>query len=89
MVMTTEKKQDIISDHKRHDSDTGSPEVQIAILSERINYLTEHFKTHTKDHSSRRGLLKLVGQRRRLLDYLKDTEVERYRAIIERLGIRK
>lgn len=89
MVMTTEKKQDIITDHKRHESDTGSPEVQIAILSERITYLTEHFKTHSKDHSSRRGLLKLVGQRRRLLDYLKDTEVERYRAIIERLGIRK
>lgn len=89
MVMTVEKKQNIIADHKRHDSDTGSPEVQIAILSERITYLTEHFKTHTKDHSSRRGLLKLVGQRRRLLDYLKSTEVERYRAIIERLGIRK
>ncbi len=89
MVMTTEKKQSIITDNKRHESDTGSPEVQIAILSERINYLTEHFKTHTKDHSSRRGLLKLVGQRRRLLDYLKATELERYRAIIERLGIRK
>jgi len=89
MVMTTERKQDIISNYKRHDGDTGSPEVQIAILSERINYLTEHFKSHTKDHSSRRGLLKLVGQRRRLLDYLKDTEVERYRTIIDRLGIRK
>lgn len=89
MVMTAEKKQGIISDHKRHEGDTGSPEVQIAILSERINYLTEHFKKHTKDHSSRRGLLKLVGQRRRLLDYLKATELERYRAIIERLGIRK
>lgn len=89
MVMTAEKKQNIIEDHKRHEGDTGSPEVQIAILSERITYLTEHFKTHTKDHSSRRGLLKLVGQRRRLLDYLKTTELERYRAIIERLGIRK
>lgn len=89
MVMTTEKKQNLICEFKRHDSDTGSPEVQIAILSERITYLTEHFKSHVKDHSSRRGLLKLVGQRRRLLDYLKSTEVERYRAIIERLGIRK
>lgn len=89
MVMTAEKKQNIINDFKRHEGDTGSPEVQIAILSERINYLTEHFKTHTKDHSSRRGLLKLVGQRRSLLDYLKATELERYRAIIERLGIRK
>lgn len=89
MVMTAEKKQGIINDFKRHEGDTGSPEVQIAILSERINYLTEHFKTHAKDHSSRRGLLKLVGQRRSLLDYLKATELERYRAIIERLGIRK
>lgn len=89
MVMTTEKKQEIISAFKRHEGDTGSPEVQIAILSERISYLTDHFKSHVKDHSSRRGLLKLVGQRRRLLDYLKGTEVDRYRTIIERLGIRK
>ncbi len=89
MVFTPEKKQEIIASFKLHDSDTGSPEVQIALLTERINYLTDHFKSHVKDHSSRRGLLKLVGQRRRLLDYLKGTEVERYRAIIERLGIRK
>ena len=89
MVMTTEKKQEVIGNFKLHESDTGSPEVQIALLSERITYLTEHFKTHQKDHSSRRGLLKLVGQRRCLLDYLKGKDVERYRTIIERLGIRK
>ena len=89
MVMTPEKKQEVIDDFKTHDSDTGSPEVQIALLSERIVYLTEHFKTHKKDHSSRRGLLKLVGQRRRLLDYLKKKDIERYRPLIERLGIRK
>ncbi len=89
MVMTPEKKQEVIGDFKLHESDTGSPEVQIALLSERINYLTEHFKIHKKDHSSRRGLLKLVGQRRRLLDYLKNTNVDRYRTVIDRLGIRK
>ncbi len=89
MVMTPEKKQDVIDQYKIHDKDTGSPEVQIALLSERINYLTEHFKLHKKDHSSRRGLLKLVGQRRRLLDYLKNSDVERYRTVIDRLGIRK
>lgn len=89
MVMTTEKKQEVIGQFKRHESDTGSPEVQIALLSERINYLTEHFKSHQKDHSSRRGLLKLVGQRRCLLDYLKGKDVERYRTLIDRLGIRK
>jgi small subunit ribosomal protein S15 len=89
MVFTPERKQQIIGSYKLHDNDTGSPEVQIALLTERINYLTEHFKSHIKDHSSRRGLLKLVGQRRRLLDYLKRGEIERYRAIIERLGIRK
>jgi small subunit ribosomal protein S15 len=89
MVMTPEKKQEVIDDFKTHDADTGSPEVQIALLSERIIYLTEHFKTHKKDHASRRGLLKLVGQRRRLLDYLKNKDVERYRTLIERLGIRK
>jgi small subunit ribosomal protein S15 len=89
MVFTPESKQQIILSYKLHDNDTGSPEVQIALLTERINYLTEHFKAHIKDHSSRRGLLKLVGQRRRLLDYLKRTEIERYRTIIERLGIRK
>ena len=72
-----------------HESDTGSPEVQVAILSERINYLTEHFKTHAKDHHSRRGLLKLVGQRRRLLDYLKQKDAERYAELIRKLGIRK
>ena len=85
----TEKKQAIISSYKLHDSDTGSPEVQIAILTERITYLTEHFKIHKKDHHSRRGLLKIVGQRRRLLDYLKKKDIERYRVIIEKLGIRR
>lgn len=89
MVMTPEKKQEVIDEFRTHDDDTGSPEVQIALLSERIVYLTEHFKTHKKDHASRRGLLKLVGQRRRLLDYLKKKDVERYRPLIERLGIRK
>jgi small subunit ribosomal protein S15 len=82
-------KHQIITDYRLHDKDTGSPEVQIAILSERIGYLTEHFRTHTKDHHSRRGLLKLVGQRRKLLDYLKTTNRERYDNIIGRLGIRK
>ena len=88
-MLATEKKQAIIGTFKRHDSDTGSPEVQIAILTERITYLTEHFKVHKKDHHSRRGLLKMVGQRRRLLDYLKKKDVERYRVIIEKLGIRR
>ncbi|WP_277059056.1 30S ribosomal protein S15 [Trichlorobacter lovleyi] len=88
-VLVTDKKKEIISSHKRHDSDTGSPEVQIALLTERITYLTDHFKIHKKDHHSRRGLLKIVGQRRRLLDYLKKKDVERYRAIIEKLGIRR
>lgn len=88
-MLVTDKKQEIISSHKRHDSDTGSPEVQIALLTERIIYLTEHFKIHKKDHHSRRGLLKIVGQRRRLLDYLKKKDVERYRTIIEKLGIRR
>ncbi|HVT43378.1 MAG TPA: 30S ribosomal protein S15 [Thermoanaerobaculia bacterium] len=82
-------KTDVITQYRTHDSDTGSPEVQIALLSNRISYLTEHFKTHAKDHHSRRGLLKLVGRRRRLLDYLKKTDLERYRAVIEKLGIRK
>ena len=86
-MLATEKKQEIINSFKKHDSDTGSPEVQIAILTERITYLTEHFKIHKKDHHSRRGLLKLVGQRRRLLDYLKGKEVDRYKKVIERLGI--
>ena len=89
MTLLTERKKEIIEGFKTHPTDTGSPEVQIAILSERINYLTEHFKTHIKDHHSRRGLLQLVGQRRHLLDYLKTKDVERYRALIQRLGIRK
>ncbi|BCG48069.1 16S ribosomal protein S15p [Citrifermentans bremense] len=88
-MLVTDKKQEIVNAHKRHDSDTGSPEVQIALLSERITYLTEHFKTHKKDHHSRRGLLKIVGQRRGLLDYLKKKDVERYKAIIAKLGIRR
>ena len=89
MAQTTEVKQRIVQDYRVHDSDTGSPEVQVAILTHRITELTEHFKTHSKDHHSRRGLLKLVGRRRRLLDYLKGQDVERYRSTIERLGIRK
>ena len=88
-MLATEKKQEIINSFKKHDTDTGSPEVQIAILTNRITYLTEHFKIHKKDHHSRRGLLKLVGQRRRLLDYLKGKEVDRYKKVIERLGIRR
>lgn len=83
------QKSEIINQYRVHDTDTGSPEVQIALLSSRINYLTDHFKTHGKDHHSRRGLLKMVGQRRRLLDYLKKTDVARYRAVIDKLGIRK
>lgn len=89
MGMDKEKKQNIISEFKQHDKDTGSPEVQIAILSDRIGYLTEHFKTHAKDHHSRRGLLKLVSQRRKLLDYVKSKNKERYDNVIGRLGIRK
>ena len=89
MAQTTEVKQQIITDYRIHESDTGSPEVQVAILTNRITELTEHFKTHTKDHHSRRGLLKLVGRRRRLLDYLKRQDLERYRSTIERLGLRK
>jgi small subunit ribosomal protein S15 len=88
-VLDAEKRQGIISQYKLHEKDTGSPEVQIALLSARIEYLTEHFKVHKKDHHSRRGLLKLVGQRRRLLDYVKKKDVERYRAVIQRLGLRK
>jgi small subunit ribosomal protein S15 len=87
--LATERKQEIIQKFKAHDGDTGSPEVQIALLSERITYLTEHFRTHKKDHHSRRGLLKIVGQRRRLLDYLKSKDVERYRTVIKELGIRR
>lgn len=88
-MLATEKKQEIINNFKKHEGDTGSPEVQIAILSERISYLTEHFKVHKKDHHSRRGLLKLVGQRRRMLDYLKSRDLDRYKTVIERLGIRR
>jgi len=84
-----EKKNEIIEKFKIHDTDTGSSEVQIALLSERITYLTEHFKVHKKDHHSRRGLLKIVGQRRRLLQYLKQKDISKYRAIIKELGIRK
>jgi small subunit ribosomal protein S15 len=82
-------KTQVITSHRLHESDTGSPEVQIALLSQRIDYLTEHFKVHKKDHHSRRGLLKLVGQRRRLLDYLKRSDVERYRKIVSSLNLRK
>jgi small subunit ribosomal protein S15 len=89
MPLHTEKKQEIIKTFRQHEKDTGSPEVQIALLSDRISYLTEHFKTHKKDHHSRRGLLKLVSQRRHLLDYLKRDDIERYRTIIKSLGIRK
>ena len=89
MALAKEQKRDLIDTYKIHEKDTGSPEVQIALLSGRITYLTEHFKTHQKDHHSRRGLLKLVGQRRRLLNYLKRKDIERYKAIIDKLGIRK
>lgn len=89
MPTTKQQKTELITSYATHTGDTGSPEVQIALLSNRISYLTEHFKTHAKDHHSRRGLLKLVGRRRRLLDYLKKTDVERYRSIIDKLGIRK
>ena len=89
MTLSKDQKTSVITSYQTHGSDTGSPEVQVAILSERINYLTEHFKSHAKDHHSRRGLLKLVGQRRRLLDYVKTKDTDRYRGLIERLGIRK
>lgn len=89
MALNTEQKQIIIDDFKTHATDTGSPEVQVAILTKRINDLTEHFKTHTKDFHSRRGLMIMVGQRRRLLDYLKKKNKERYATLIERLGLRR
>lgn len=89
MALTLEQKQEVISSHRLHDTDTGSPEVQIAILTKRINDLTQHLKIHKKDHHSRRGLLKMVGQRRALLNYLRDINFDRYRAIIEKLGLRK
>lgn len=89
MALSVDRTAELIGTHKRSDNDTGSPEVQIALLTERINHLTEHFRSHAKDHHSRRGLLKLVGQRRRLLDYLKGKDVDRYRALISALNIRK
>ncbi|MBZ0115723.1 MAG: 30S ribosomal protein S15 [Sandaracinaceae bacterium] len=89
MALTQERKTELVGQFRQHDRDTGSPEVQIAILTERIGYLTEHFQTHKKDHHSRRGLLQLVSQRRRLLDYLRRSDVERYRKVIGALGIRK
>jgi small subunit ribosomal protein S15 len=89
MALTKEAKTEVVQQHRRHEGDTGSPEVQIAVLTNRIAYLTEHFKLHKKDHHSRRGLLQLVGRRRRLLDYLQDVDDARYRAILDRLGIRK
>ncbi|MCG6929904.1 MAG: 30S ribosomal protein S15 [Desulfofustis sp.] len=89
MAQSAVRKNEIIEKFKTHDSDTGSSEVQIALLTDRIEYLTEHFKTHQKDHHSRQGLLKLVGQRRSLLDYLKKKDIKKYRALIKELGIRK
>jgi small subunit ribosomal protein S15 len=89
MALLKAAKAELIQRYRQHDNDSGSPEVQIAVLTNRITYLTEHFKLHKKDHHSRRGLLQLVGRRRRLLDYLRDVDDGRYRAIIERLGIRK
>lgn len=89
MAITQERKQQIIQEHKTHEQDTGSPEVQIAILTENIQNLTEHLRTHKKDHHSRRGLLKMVGQRRKLLAYLKNKDVSRYSALIAKLGLRR
>ncbi len=89
MALTKEAKTGVIRQYRRHDADSGSPEVQIAVLTNRITYLTEHFKLHKKDHHSRRGLLTLVGRRRRLLDYLQRVDQNRYRAVLDRLGIRK
>ncbi len=89
MPLTSDTKQKLIQDYKIHENDTGSPEIQIAILSNKLNYLTEHFKVHKKDHHSRRGLLKMVSQRKKLLKYLQTKDMERYKTIIKRLGIRK
>jgi small subunit ribosomal protein S15 len=89
MTLDQERKKELIEKFRTHEKDTGSPEVQIALLSERIRYLTEHFKVHKKDHHSRRGLLKMVGRRRKLLNYLKENSPERYRKLIEQLGLRK
>ena len=88
MALTKDRKTELIGSYRTHDADTGSPEVQVAILSERINYLTDHFRTHQKDHHSRRGLLKMVGQRKRLLSYLRRTDVEGYRQLVQDLGLR-
>jgi small subunit ribosomal protein S15 len=89
MALLKEAKTDLVKQYRQHDADSGSPEVQIAVLTNRIAYLTEHFKLHKKDHHSRRGLLELVGRRRRLLNYLQRIDVSRYKAVLERLGIRK
>lgn len=89
MALTTDRVQELVQGYRTHDSDTGSPEVQVALLTERINQLTEHFKVHLKDHQSRRGLLKLVGQRRRLLKFLRNQHPERYQALIQSLGLRR
>jgi len=89
LVLAKERKTDVIKEYQRNEGDTGSAEVQVALLTERINYLTDHFKSHPKDHHSRRGLLKLVGRRRRLLNYLQGVDHERYRELIERLGLRR
>ena len=89
MALAQEKKREIMEQFRKHEKDTGSPEVQIALLSERISYLTEHFKSHKGDHHSRRGLLKLVGQRRRLLNYLMAGNMDRYRTVVEKLGLRR
>lgn len=88
-MLAPDQKQQLIETYRIHENDTGSPEVQIAILTERINYLTEHLKEHKKDHHSRRGLLKMVGQRRGLLNYLRDSDIERYRTILQKLNLRK
>jgi small subunit ribosomal protein S15 len=89
MAATDAIKQETISEHRLHETDTGSPEVQIALLSKRISHLTEHLKSHPKDHHSRRGLLMLVGRRRRMLDYVRSIDIDRYREIIQRLGLRR
>jgi small subunit ribosomal protein S15 len=88
-MLTNEQRQQLIAEHRRSDTDTGSPEVQVAVLTRRIQELTEHLRTHGKDHHSRRGLLQMVGRRRRLLDYLRRVDIERYRALIQRLGLRR
>ena len=89
MAVLQERTKELVTGYRLHGTDTGSPEVQVALLTDRITYLTEHFKTHKADHHSRRGLLKLVGQRRRMLDYLRSRDFQRYKSVIERLGLRK